>query len=205
LACRGAWAPEGLGLELAGKPMPTRNSPRAAPRREAAAPAGPEKRRLATPAEKGLLVRKLAALVFGALPVLLIVSIRDASGIVSLPEVIAPAETHFAQAVERLTSVSETLGTISLAMIAAAAFLASRQRSRRAWFALSLAYLIFVFNLLSLYFAVRLGYFSALSLAVDSRDIIMLVSFLDYQALTVLVAAGLLVSLALGGDLKDEK
>lgn len=155
---------------------------------------------------KGKVVRRrLMALVLGAVPILLIVWIRDAIGVVSLPEIIAAKEAHFADAMERLTGVSESLGTISVAMIAAAAFLVSRQRRRNDLFAIVVAYLIFIFTLLSLYFAVRLGYFSGLSLAVGSFDIVMLVSFLDYQAFCALLAAGLLVSLAVGGDLKDEK
>lgn len=155
--------------------------------------------------KRRIVYRRLAGLALGALPIGLIAWLRDSSGVVSLPTIIAAKETHFPDAMDRLAAVSESLGTISLGMIAAGAYLVSRQKAAGRVYASALAYLTFLFSLISIYFAVRLGYFSALSLAVGSRDIIMLVSFLDYQAFCALIAAGLLVSLAIGGDLKDEK
>ena len=112
-----------------------------------------------------------------------------------LPSTIDPKASTYGDAVERLQSSSEMLVTVTLAITGAAGLLTARTKNRNALIAI-FAFLTFTSAVVSVFFASRVGYAGALTLAADEGDILALASMFDAQAISALLAGLFLAAIA---------
>jgi hypothetical protein len=112
-----------------------------------------------------------------------------------LPACIDPHAATYADAVERLQSSSEMLVTVTLAIAGAAGVLTARAKKAKTLIAVC-ASLTFTCAVVSVFFASRIGYAGALTLAANDGDILSLVSIFDSQGIATLLAGLFLGALA---------
>lgn len=112
-----------------------------------------------------------------------------------LPASIDPKAATYSDAVERLQSSSEMLVTVTLAIAGAAGVLTARAKRAKPFIA-TFASLTFTCAIVSIFFASRIGYAGALTLAANDGDILSLLNMFDSQGISALLAGIFLGSLA---------
>jgi hypothetical protein len=133
----------------------------------------------------------LTACAAAFLPLVLILFLLKPTDLVYVPHYLAPSSQNYSTAIERASSTSESLITITLAILGASAvwYLRDRGRSVRHY----LLYAVFVLALVSIYSGIKLGYSASMTLATGEPDLFPLLSLLKLQA-SLSLAAGLLLS-----------
>lgn len=109
--------------------------------------------------------------------------------------VIDPKSPNYPAAVQSLQSTSDLLVTVAMAVLGAIGLLMVRLKRANAP-VVAFAALGFVGALMSIFFASRLGFTSAFTLAATKGDIATLLALLDNQAISTLVAGLSLAAIA---------
>lgn len=134
-------------------------------------------------------VRRSSALLFAGLsiviPYLWIVYFLKGSDLILTPRSLDPASEGYRVGIERISSTSDNLITIALAILGANViwFLRDKRpgRLRHAF-----VYGIFLGCVTSIYFGIKLGFMAGLTLASNEPDIVPLLQMLTSQALFAL-------------------
>lgn len=143
-----------------------------------------------------ILLRGFGAFMLAIVPVATAWLLAIDAGPIETPATFNPKAEAYPDAIERLEATSQMLVTVVLATLGGAGLLIFRQSSilmRAAGLA------VFGCSVQALYYATKLGYASALTLAAEQGDITRLSPLLDNQAMATLIAGfvlGVMVLLA---------
>ena len=144
--------------------------------------------------KRGSFLGAMPAIAVAVVPIALVWIVAADISAITIPAAFKPNAEHYPEAIERLESTSQMLVTVTLATLGAAGFLLMNNRSA---LNAAAAFAIFGCSVLSLYYATKLGFYAAVSLAADQGDIVRIAPLLDNQAIAALVAGLMMGGMAM--------
>ena len=117
---------------------------------------------------------------------------------------IDPKSPNYPAAVQSLQSTSDLLVTVAMAVLAAIGLLVARL-AKASPVIVAFAALGFIGSLMSIFFACRIGFLSAFTLAATNGNVVALLDLLDNQAVATLIAGLSLAAIAVLEALDGKK